>query len=66
MTKFLVSSVGWIYIMIVVDWYTKKIVGWDLSLRSRSSEWKNVLDMAIYREFPMGVIGVGVIDDWLS
>jgi len=32
MTKFMVSSIGWVYLVIVLDWYTKKIVGWDLSL----------------------------------
>jgi len=60
MTKFLVSSVGWVYLVIVLDWYTKKIVGWDLSLRSRSLEWKKALDMAIVREFPTGVRGKGL------
>jgi len=30
MTKFLVSSIGWIYLVIVLDWYTKKIVGWNI------------------------------------
>jgi putative transposase len=34
MTKFLVSSIGWIYLVIVLDWYTKKIVGWNISLTS--------------------------------
>lgn len=52
MTKFLISSIGWIYLVIVLDWYTKKIVGWNISLRSRAAEWKEALDMAIQREFP--------------
>jgi hypothetical protein len=30
MTKFLISSIGWIYLVIVLDWYTKKIVGWNI------------------------------------
>jgi putative transposase len=60
MTKFLISSIGWIYLVIVLDWYTKKIVGWNISLRSRAAEWKEALDMAIQREFPGGVRGSGL------
>jgi transposase InsO family protein len=55
MTKFMVPALGWIYLVIVLDWYTKKVVGWDLSLRSRSGEWEQALEMAIQREFPQGV-----------
>jgi putative transposase len=55
MTKFMIPALGWIYLVIVLDWYTKKVVGWDLSLRSRSGEWKHALEMGIQREFPQGV-----------
>ncbi len=27
MTKFMVPVIGWVYLVIVLDWYTKKIVG---------------------------------------
>ena len=60
MTKFLVSSIGWIYLVVVLDWYTKKIVGWNISLRSRAAEWKEALDTAIQREFPGGVRDSGL------
>ena len=60
MTKFLIPLLGWVYLVIVLDWYTKKIVGWDLSLRSRSTEWKGALEMGIQREFPDGVRGRGL------
>jgi len=30
MPKFLISSIGWIYLAIVLDWYRKKIVGWNI------------------------------------
>jgi len=60
MTKFMVPSVGWVYLVIVLDWFTKKIVGWNLSLRSRAAEWKQALEMAIEREFPEGVRGSGL------
>lgn len=28
MTKLLVEGFGWVYIVVVLDWYTKKIVGY--------------------------------------
>ncbi len=55
MTKFIIPALGWVYLVIVLDWYTKKIVGWDVSLRSRSGEWKRALEMGIDREYPEGV-----------
>jgi len=60
MTKFMVKAVGWVYLVIVLDWYTRKVVGWDISLRSRSEEWKRAVDMGINREFPEGVRGAGL------
>lgn len=56
----MINSVGWAYLVIVLDWFTKKIVGWDLSLRSRSAEWKKALGMALNNEFPDGVRGSGL------
>jgi hypothetical protein len=32
MTEFMVTSMGWVYLIIVLDWFMKKIVGWDLYL----------------------------------
>lgn len=60
MTKFLIDSIGWVYFVIVLDWYTKKIVGWEISLRCRTSEWKEAIEMAIEKEFPEGVRGKGL------
>jgi len=60
MPKFLISFIGWIYLAIVLDWYRKKIVGWNILLRGRAAEWKQALDMAIHREFPGGVRGSGL------
>ncbi|PMP72352.1 MAG: hypothetical protein C0187_01610 [Calditerrivibrio nitroreducens] len=60
MTEFMVSSIGWVYLVIVLDWYTKKIVGWNLTLRSRAGEWEEALEMAVEKEFPDGVRGQGL------
>jgi len=57
MTKFIIPDVGWVYLEVVLDWYTKKIVGWELELRSRTMEWKKALNMAICNEFPDGIRG---------
>ena len=32
MTKVLVDQIGWVYIVIVLDWYTKKVVGYQAGL----------------------------------
>jgi len=61
MTKFMVNALGWVYLVIVLDWFTKKVVGWRISLRSKTEEWKLALDMALNREFPQGVRGSGLM-----
>ncbi len=60
MTKFILGSSGWCYLIVVLDWYTKELVGWELSLRAKTSEWKEALDRALYRKFPCGVRGQGL------
>jgi putative transposase len=59
-TKFIVNGLGWVYLVIVLDWYTKKAVGWRVSVRNRTAEWKQALDMAVNCEFPEGVRGKGL------
>lgn len=59
-TKFMINSLGWVYLVIVLDWYTKKVAGWRVSLRNRTEEWKGALDMAVNREFPEWVRGKGL------
>jgi transposase InsO family protein len=59
-TKFLIPALGWVSLVIVLDWYTKKIVGWDVGLRSRRQEWQAALDRALIAEFPHGVRGAGL------
>jgi putative transposase len=54
MTKVLVEGVGWIYIVIVLDWYTKAVVGHDAGLRCTAQPWLEALDMAVNCEFPQG------------
>jgi transposase InsO family protein len=60
MTKFMIPTLGWVYLVLVLDWYTKKIVGHKVSLRGRTVEWREALDEALQAEFPEGVRGRGL------
>jgi len=60
MTKVLVERLGWVYIVIVLDWYTKKVVGYQAGLRSKSADWLTALDMAVNSQFPDGARGKGL------
>jgi transposase InsO family protein len=60
MTKVLVEGVGWVYIVIALDWYTKAVVGYCAGLRCTAQQWLEALDMAVNRQFPDGVRGQGV------
>ena len=55
MTKILVPSWGWVYLHVVLDWASKKIVGYELSLRSKTADWLRALCAAINAQFPDGI-----------
>lgn len=57
MTKVLVDSFGWVYIVIVLDWYTKKIVGYYAGIQCKAVHWLAALNMAVNRQFPEGARG---------
>jgi transposase InsO family protein len=56
MTKVMVSDFGWMYIVVVLDWYTKKIVGYYAGMQSRSKHWLEALEEGV-KQFPDGVRG---------
>ena len=56
-TKVLLEGFGWMYIVVVLDWYTKKIVGYYAGIQCRSCHWLEALDEAVNSEFPGGVKG---------
>jgi putative transposase len=60
MTKVLVEGFGWVYIVLVLDWYTKKLVGYDVGNPCTARHWLTALDMAVNRQFPEGAPGQGV------
>lgn len=55
MTKIMVPSWGWTYCTVVLDWYTKKIVGYHLNITSKTQDWLWALDMAVNTQFPEGI-----------
>lgn len=56
MTKIMLESFGWLYLVIVLDWYTKKIIGYSLSTHSRANDWLNALNQASNNQFPNGIL----------
>ncbi len=59
MTK-VITDAGWVYIVIVLDWYTKQIVGHYAGLQAKSCHWLEAVDNAVNRFFPDGVRGQGL------
>lgn len=55
MTKVMIPCWGWLYLHIVLDWYTKKLVGYNLSWRSRTRDWLDTLEMSLRQQFPDGI-----------
>jgi putative transposase len=60
MTKGLVEGFGWVYIVVVLDGYTKKIGGYAVGLRSTTQPWLAALDRAVNRQFRDGARGQGL------
>lgn len=54
MTKVMVQDFGWVYIVVVLDWYTKQVVGYHAGLQSKAKHWLEALDMAVNRQFSDG------------
>ena len=55
MTKIMIGPWGWIYLVIVLDWFTKEIVGYSISMTSKASDWLTALEMAVNKRFPEGI-----------
>lgn len=61
MTKFLIRDLGWVSLVIVEDWYPKKVLGWSVGLRGDTRLWLEALDEAVKEAFPQeGSRGQGV------
>jgi transposase InsO family protein len=54
MTKVLTKE-GWAYLVVVNDWFTKKILGAFVAERSRAADWLEAVNRAVCRQFPRGI-----------
>jgi transposase InsO family protein len=60
MTKVMIAGFGWVYVVIVLDWHTKKVVGHYAGVRSKAEHWLLALEMAVNAQFPNGVRDQGL------
>jgi transposase InsO family protein len=56
MTK-IMTATGWVYVVIVLDWHSKKVVGHFAGMQARGRHWLIALEAAVLRQFPDGVRG---------
>jgi len=56
MTKIMIEYFGWLYLVVVLDWYTKKIVGYSISVRSKAGDWLEAINMACNNQFPVSIL----------
>lgn len=54
MTKTLTQT-GWLYIVLVLDWYSKKIVGHCSGERATARDWLVALERAVAKQFAAGI-----------
>ncbi len=54
MTKVMTRN-GWAYVVLVLDWYSKKVVGHYCGEQSKSWHWLAALNKAVNRQFPGGI-----------
>ncbi|HEX9657950.1 MAG TPA: DDE-type integrase/transposase/recombinase [Bacteroidota bacterium] len=60
MTKFYFQNTGWLYLVVVIDWYTKRVLGYALSLRPRTDLWLDTLHQAVATACPLGSRSYGI------
>jgi transposase InsO family protein len=59
MTK-VMTRAGWAYVVLVVDWHSKKVVGHFCGEQSKSWHWLAALNKAVMRQFPGGIRETGI------
>ena len=66
MTKVMIPAFGWVYLHVVIDWGTKKLLSAHMSLTSKSSDWIAALNKAVNLQFPNGIREAIVIPELVS
>jgi len=56
MTKVMIPAFGWLYMVIILDWYTKKLIGYSISTKSKANDWLDALNNACDNQFPRGIL----------
>ncbi len=53
----LMSSEGWLYLAVIIDLYSRSVIGWSMNTRMTADLVCDALEMALWRRnFPAGVI----------
>ena len=60
MTSFMLTTGIPLFLVLVMDIFTRRIVGWHLNRRCRAKEWLNALNQALCIEFPDGPRNAGL------
>jgi putative transposase len=60
MTRVMVEGFGGVYLVVVLDWPSKKVVGHYAGLQARAWHWLVALNRAVNRQFPAGIEGQGL------
>lgn len=60
MTKVMIDDFGWVYVVIVLDWYTKEVMGHYADLQAKSWHWLRAFNKAVHHQFPHEVKGCGL------
>ncbi len=55
MTKIKIYPWGWLYLCVVLDWCTKEIVGYSLSIQSKTDDWLTAVESAVNNRSPIGI-----------
>lgn len=54
---YLMSSEGWLYLAVIIDLYSRAVVGWSMNTRMTADLVCDALEMALWRRnFPTGVV----------
>jgi len=56
-TKVMVTRFGWMSIVVVLDWYTTKMVGASADVPCTAQQWLAARHMAVNQQFSEGARG---------
>ena len=46
------TAEGWLYLAVVIDWYSRQVVGWSMADNMRTERVNDALLMAIWKRKP--------------